>query len=588
MKTQINKELAALMQLDSAEQAIKTLLSSGVAPGTVAAQKVQQTAALTQAAPQSQAAPPGIEALLPGVQQQAMMSAQAAQPATQGDVNQLRQMIAQQGQGVAQLPGSDVEMAEGGIVGYNGQTSSFISNLSMEEIERMSPDMRKAYFKEMLARRNAPVPTPAAPVTPPAASIRPGVGIAGALAKKLGPLGLLAELFTTSDEDIALLQKAEAERNATPADSRPRGQENYETLPPVVPEDTAAFMGQYANVRGQGRRGPLAEAPRPPAPERTAQRKPAAEVTKPAETGLPALMGPPVPTGSERQFGEAMAAQGRMEIPAERTAQQIRKQTEDYYRSLGIDPDFAKQRMERIAAQERRDQEEAAARAALVKDRGIENLISRLSRVQGPTLFSGLGAAQRGMEPIVAEQRASDERFRALMRERQREADRERAAVEDMQRALADGDIAKAEKSRNDALAARNDKNAREAEIRAKYAPQLLQAETAALDRASREREGAESRKTQLQVAQIGVSKPTAREFDYALFKANPEKYKEFLAAGAEPKSEGAMLKEIVGAVLKNPLMMQQYPPAIQALVNQELLKLGVTSALPKGTPVRE
>ena len=89
-------------------------------------------------------------------------------------------------------------------------------------------------------------------------------------------------------------------------------------------------------------------------------------------------------------------------------------------------------------------------------------------------------------------------------------------------------------------------------------------------------------------MAQIGVSKPTAREFDYALFKANPEKYKEFLAAGAEPKSEGAMLKEIVGAVLKNPLMLQQYPPAIQALVNQELLKLGVTSALPKGAGVRE
>lgn len=114
MQAPINKELAALMQLQSARQAIKTLLSSGVAPGTVAAQKVQETAALTQAAPQAQAMPPsGIERVLPGVGVQAAMSAQAAQPATQGDVNQLRQMMTQ---GIA--AGADVQMAEGGIVGY--------------------------------------------------------------------------------------------------------------------------------------------------------------------------------------------------------------------------------------------------------------------------------------------------------------------------------------------------------------------------------------------------------------------------------------------------------------------------------------
>lgn len=582
MQTQINPSLQALLQT-----------AQMVTPeqGPTVAAKVAQAA---QQKMQSQAAPPGIEALMPGVQQQAMMSAQAAQPATQGDVNQLRQMLAraQQGQGVAQLPGADVEMAEGGIVGYNGQTGSFISNLSMEEIERMSPDMRKAYFKEMLARRNAPVPTSAAPVTPPAASMRPGLGMAGAVAKKLGPLGLLAELFTTSDEDVATLENARVQREAAKypeySDTGRARLDAPTPSAPVVPEDTAAFMSQYANVRGQGRRGPLAEAPAPRPPAPPGERKPAAEVAKPTDAGIASLMGPPVPSGSERQFGEAMAAQGRIEIPQERTPAQIAAERAAYYRSQGIDPNFMQARMERIAAQEKRDQEEAAARAALVKDRGIENLISRLSRVQGPTLFSGLGAAQRGMEPIVAEQRASDERFRALMRERQREADRERAAIEDVQRALADGDIARAEKSRSEALAARNAKAAAEAEMRGRYAPQLLQAETAALDRASREREGAESRKTQLQVAQIGVSKPTAREFDYALFRANPEKYKEFLAAGAEPKSEGAMLKEIVGAVLKNPLMMQQYPPAIQALVNQELLKLGVTPALPKGAPVRE
>jgi hypothetical protein len=73
---------------------------------------------------QSQAAPPGIEALLPGAEVQAAQSAQAAQPATQGDLNQLRQRIAQaapsqMGSGVGGL--GDVQMAEGGIVGYASQ-----------------------------------------------------------------------------------------------------------------------------------------------------------------------------------------------------------------------------------------------------------------------------------------------------------------------------------------------------------------------------------------------------------------------------------------------------------------------------------
>lgn len=81
---------------------------------TVAA-KVAQAA---QQKMQTQAAPPGIEALMPGVKQQAMMAAQAAQPATQGDVNQLRQMMAQAAQSQGIAAGADVPMAEGGIVGY--------------------------------------------------------------------------------------------------------------------------------------------------------------------------------------------------------------------------------------------------------------------------------------------------------------------------------------------------------------------------------------------------------------------------------------------------------------------------------------
>ena len=111
MQAQINPSLQALLQTAQ-------MVTPEQGP-TVAAQ-------VAQAAQQKmQSAPPGIEALLPGVQQQAAQSAQAAQPATQGDVNQLRQMMSQmapQGQGIS--AGADVRMAEGGIVGYAGPEGS--------------------------------------------------------------------------------------------------------------------------------------------------------------------------------------------------------------------------------------------------------------------------------------------------------------------------------------------------------------------------------------------------------------------------------------------------------------------------------
>jgi hypothetical protein len=117
MQTQVNPALQALLQT-----------AQMVTPdgnGTVAAQQAQ--AALQKMQPQ--AAPPGIEALLPGAEVQAAQSAQAAQPATQGDLNRLRQMMAQSapsqmGSGVGGL--GDVRMAEGGIVGYAGPDGSYV------------------------------------------------------------------------------------------------------------------------------------------------------------------------------------------------------------------------------------------------------------------------------------------------------------------------------------------------------------------------------------------------------------------------------------------------------------------------------
>jgi hypothetical protein len=458
MQTQISPALQALLQT-----------AQMVTPeqGPTVAKQVAQAAMQKM-----QAAPPGIEALLPGVQQQAAQSAQAAQPATQGDVNQLRQMMSQmapQGQGIS--AGADVRMAEGGIVGYAGPEGSDVELDVSGRIKKALRDWYERTERGYMERAGA---------TPEM------------IAQKLG-----------SEAPVA-----------APVVERPRGQENYEPAPQLTVGNAPPVAPEAQRLMDRQR----APAPLPSGVER---KQPA------AETGIATLMGPAVPTGSERQFGEAMTAAGRIEIPQERTPQQFRQQTEDYYRSLGIDPDFAKQRMARLEAQERRDQEEAAARAKMVEGRGIENLISRLSRFGGAgSLFRGAAQAQQGMEPIIAAQRAGDERFAALMRERQIAADKERSAIEDMQRALADGDIARAEKSRNDALAARNAKNELEAKARAQYAPQLLQAETADKDRTSRERDAAAGRENQVLVAKLQLSKPSDLQERIALLAKNPEQFK--------------------------------------------------------------
>ena len=271
--------------------ALQVLMSMGAqptAPGpmgqpipTIASQKAEQ---------ESQ----GLQALMPGAAVQANRMAQAMQPVTQGQLQQVMQQQSQQSPGISGLPAPNMQrMAEGGVVGYSGEGPSFV-NLSDAEIERLSPDQRKAYYKEMLSRRNAPIPTPSAP-SMPTVQPRTGLGIAGAMARKLGPIALLSELFGTSDEDIATLEKAEQERKARPveSDARPRGQQNYGpgdlaigNAPPMSPEAQAMLRRQLPDTGVVMPRPPVS---RPETPTRNA-----ATVAAPA-TGIATAL-PSVPT----------------------------------------------------------------------------------------------------------------------------------------------------------------------------------------------------------------------------------------------------------------------------------------------------
>lgn len=172
-QAQIDPRMAALMQLESANQALQTLLSSGVAPGTVAAQKVQQASAMAQPAMAPQTSPPpGIAALRPGVQIQAARSVQDAQPATQGDINEIRQRMAQaqpqqqpQSQGIADLPGADVKMAEGGVVGFagDGEFGSVVPEvealdaLRVAEAKRAREEAERLKMLEFLEQAGSPL-----------------------------------------------------------------------------------------------------------------------------------------------------------------------------------------------------------------------------------------------------------------------------------------------------------------------------------------------------------------------------------------------------------------------------------------------
>lgn len=143
--------------------ALQVLMSMGAqptAPGpmgqpipTIASQKAEQAS--------------GLQALMPGVQQQAMNMEQAQQPVRMGELPpQLQQAIQQvrgaQGPGVAGLPAPNMSFADGGVVGYAGPEGSYViprtygSAPDYEEARRLginlSPYDSPAVRKEKLER----------------------------------------------------------------------------------------------------------------------------------------------------------------------------------------------------------------------------------------------------------------------------------------------------------------------------------------------------------------------------------------------------------------------------------------------------
>ena len=222
-QSSIDPSLAALLQT------AKMVTPDG--DDTVAAQVAQ--AAQQKLSPPT--TPPGIGALMPGVRQQAVNAAQAAQPVTQAQVQQMMQQAGARSpsQGVAGLPADNMRTftaAQGGVVGYAGKEGSYVdpqfpsvyenyveptreARTGREEdelfgpmkserqrvIEAVAEELLGPMTKERLAaapprpapanRPSAPAPRPSTPpaARPPTPATRPPAAPAAGIAQLVEP-----------------------------------------------------------------------------------------------------------------------------------------------------------------------------------------------------------------------------------------------------------------------------------------------------------------------------------------------------------------------------------------------------------------
>lgn len=271
-QTAIDPSLAALLQTAQ-------MVTPDQTP-TVAAQVAQ--AAQQKLSPPT--TPPGIGALMPGVRQQAMNAAQAAQPVTQAQMQQALQQsqMAQQSQGVAGLPADNMRTftaAQGGVVGYAGKEGSYVdpqfpsvyenyveptreARTGREEdelfgpmkserqrvIEAVAEELLGPMTKERLAaapprpasanRPPAPAPRPPAP---PAAPSAPQGGIAQLAARPTydtaGIAVAGAPYMTAGEGDVKRLREAEGKRA-----------EFEKTLPDLSAKGIEALRQRMADV----------------------------------------------------------------------------------------------------------------------------------------------------------------------------------------------------------------------------------------------------------------------------------------------------------------------------------------------------
>lgn len=431
-QTAINPALAAAMTLESAAQMGEFRPTTPDGQPTVAAQLMQR------------AMPPSV----PQVAQQAGIAGQIqAMRMKQAQEALMNQAMAQRPQGGVEALNPQVgNFAEGGIVGYSGKDESDVKDKeerkyrSFQSLPIYEPTTYGNVDKFLMNLFRSPGQVRIDPVTNEPISFG----------------------------EFMRRQESEAAQLAAPAAAAvAAAQFPGRTAPGATAQDLASIS---APLRGA----------------------PPARVNQSSGIGsLPAAeMGPPVPTGSDRQFGQALAAHERSrprDVTPEQgyeAAMQANAQQRRFLQAMGVDPDMLKKQAEEVERRgtERGSYYESQAQAARDKAKR-DSLKNFLLGASGRGFGDVMASSERAASGADAAAEAQAQRFMELKLQTQDAAVKERMLINRLQFETATGQFDKAMKTKQEIENNRQKFERSEAELRMGRAKDLAAEERQRLDR---------------------------------------------------------------------------------------------------------
>jgi hypothetical protein len=207
---------------------------------------------------------------------------------------------------------------------------------------------------------------------------------------------------------------------------------------------------------------------------------------------LPAAaeMGPPVPTGSERQFEQVLAAQERSrprDVTPEQgyeAAMQANAQQRRFLQAMGVDPDMLEKQAKEVERRgtERGSYYESQAQAARDKAKR-DSLKNFLLGASGRGFGDVMASSERAASGADAAAEAQAQRFMELKLQAQDAAVKERMLINRLQFETATGQFDKAMKTKQEIENNRQKFERSEAELRMGRAKDLAAEERQRLDR---------------------------------------------------------------------------------------------------------
>jgi hypothetical protein len=309
---------------------------------------------------------------MPGVRQQAMQSAQAAQPVTQAQLQQALQqrepVMAAEG-GLMQLPAHNMRFAEGGVIGYaeGGTPRTYGYAPDYEDARRMGINLSPYDSPEV--RR-----------------------------EKLERLQKMREFEASPDRGVAIPTEAsQANEQALSQAFSPAAQQARMRDMPQRPAQSVSLPKAQPQRTGIAAVSPTRTQPRaePSAPVEMLPDTRESTAVNPSEAALMYAK----TQGAIKDLGE------RLSKPREESQQEKDYRAAmmgEYQRGLGS-----------LASSEERFEKAKQERLASQQGRGLSDLASFLARAGGAgSLFGGLGKAQIGMEPILSARAQEEQKFR--------------------------------------------------------------------------------------------------------------------------------------------------------------------------------